>query len=152
MSLLVNGHYRIVVRVVGLFVEQLGGTWNHASSVIKVAHHVQQFPLTLAVLEVRGATITEERLILRGNIDSDRGLLLRVGSESPRILVNVLIAGGFVKIPDARITIPERCGYRRAREKNGGHWKNEQHGGVFDPNCRLPRFLLGEINACRIYA
>ena len=72
--------------VFGLLVDQKGGPRHHACLVIVVRDHVQEF-----LFPGCGTPVTEERFLLRYNVDRNRRLLLRICRKASAVLIDVLI-------------------------------------------------------------
>ena len=85
--------------VAGLLVEQDGRAGDHARLVVVVRNHVEE----LSVAVCRCAAVAEESFVHLVAIDRERLVLGAICSEPAAVLVDVLVAGWLIHIPDAAI-------------------------------------------------
>ena len=101
VAFVVNGYHRIVVCVVCPFVEEDGRLWHRACFMVVVRDHVQEF--SVAVFGC--AAVAEEGLFDLVTIDGEGLVLGAVCAETAAVLIDVLVAGRLIHIPDAAIAV-----------------------------------------------
>ena len=123
VALVVEVDDRVVVGVVGLLVQQDGGSGHGAGGVVVVREHVDQVGVAL----VGGAAVGEERLVRFLSVPRVGNVVGAVGAHAAAVLVDVLIARGLVHVPDPAVAV-----VLLVDEQAGGHQADPLGGRALD--------------------